>query len=57
MLKRMTKPGQPLPGFISRSILRLPQKRHEARQCRIRKQLMKQDRRLRRTLAFSGRFE
>ncbi|MCP5093621.1 MAG: prepilin peptidase, partial [Gammaproteobacteria bacterium] len=57
MLKRMTRAGHPLPGFISRLILRLPQKRHEARQCRIRKQLMKQDHRLRRTLAFSGRFE
>jgi len=57
MLKRISKTGQPLPAFISRLILRLPQKSHEARQCRIRKQLMKQDQRLRRTLAFSGRFE
>ncbi len=49
--------GKPVPAWLSRLILRLPQQRHEARQCRIRKQLMKQDQRLRRTLAFSGRFE
>jgi hypothetical protein len=42
---------------VSRLILRLPQRSHEKKQCRIRKALMKQDQRLRRTLAFSGRFE
>ena len=57
LLRGMTAAGKPLPASISHRILRLPQKRHEVKQCRIRKALMKQDRRLRRTLAFSGRFE
>jgi preprotein translocase subunit SecA len=49
--------GKPVPMLVSRKILRLPQRSHENKQCRIRKALMKQDQRLRRTLAFSGRFE
>jgi preprotein translocase subunit SecA len=49
--------GKPVPASVSRKILRLPQRSHEKKQCRIRKALMKQDQRLRRTLAFSGRFE
>jgi preprotein translocase subunit SecA len=49
--------GKPVPMLVSRKILRLPQRSHEKKQCRIRKALMKQDQRLRRTLAFSGRFE
>jgi hypothetical protein len=57
LLRGMTDAGKPLPASISHRILRLPQKKHESKQCRIRKALMKQDQRLRRTLAFSGRFE
>jgi len=57
LMAGMTGEGKPVPAWLSRLILRLPQKRHEAKQCRIRKALMKQDQRLRRTLAFSGRFE
>ena len=49
--------GKPLPALVSRTILRVPQRRHERDQSRIRKALMKQDKRLRRTLAFSGTFE
>lgn len=49
--------GKPVPASVSRRILRLPQRSHENKQCRIRKALMKQDRQLRRTLAFAGRFE
>jgi len=49
--------GKPVPAFVSRLILRLPQRNHEKKQCRTRKALMKQDKQLRRTLAFSGRFE
>jgi len=49
--------GKPVPASVSRKILRLPQRSHEKKQCRIRKALMKQDRQLRRTLAFAGRFE
>jgi len=56
-LSNLTSPGKPVPGFVSRLVLRLPQHNHEKKQCRIRKALMKQDQRLRRTLAFSGRFE
>ena len=57
LLHRMTAAGKPLPASVSHRILRLPQKKHESKQCRIRKALMKQDQHLRRTLAFSGRFE
>ena len=57
LLQRLVKPGRPLPLSLSRPLLRRVQKKHEAKQCRIRKQLMKQDQRLRRTLAFAGRFE
>jgi preprotein translocase subunit SecA len=56
-LANLTSTGKPVPGFVSRLVLRLPQRSHEKKQCRIRKALMKQDQRLRRTLAFSGRFE
>ena len=57
LLHRLVAEGKPLPVWMSTLLLRLPQKRHEARQCRIRKQLTRQDQRLRRTLAFAGRFE
>jgi preprotein translocase subunit SecA len=49
--------GKPVPGFISRLMLRFAQRKYELKQSRVRKLLMKQDQRLRRTLAFSGRFE
>jgi preprotein translocase subunit SecA len=49
--------GKPVPGFISRLMLRFTQRKYESKQSRVRKLLMKQDQRLRRTLAFSGRFE
>ena len=60
MLKLLTNfcPGsKPIPNFISKLILRLPQHRNEKEQSLIRKMLMKQDRQLRRVLAFSGKFE
>jgi preprotein translocase subunit SecA len=60
MLKLLTKfcPGsKPIPNFISKLILRIPQHRNEKEQSQIRKMLMKQDRQLRRVLAFSGKFE
>ena len=56
-MARLAGNGKPVPRLVSRLILRLPQRSHEKKQCRIRKALMKQDQRLRRTLAFSGRFE
>ena len=49
--------GKPLYGWVCRPFLNLAQNRHEAQQARIRKMLMKQDRHLRRVLAFAGRFE
>ncbi len=52
-----TRPGRVMPAWISRLLLRLPQRRHETKQRRIRKALTQQDKRLQRTLAFSGRFE
>jgi len=57
LLRALISEGKPLAKFLSGPLLRLPQQRHEKRQSRIRKQLMKQDRRLRRTLAFAGRFD
>ena len=56
-LANLTSTGKPVPAFVSRMVLRLPQRSHEKKQCRMRKALMKQDKSLRRTLAFSGRFE
>ena len=51
-------PGnKPIPKFIGKLILGLPQKRNEKEQNLIRKMLMKQDRQLRRVLAFSGKFD
>ncbi len=57
VLAGLSPGNRPVPGFISRLILRLPQKKNEKQQRRIRRLLMKQDQRLRRTLAFSGKFE
>lgn len=57
LLRAVISEGEPLARFLSGPLLRRPQQRHEKRQCRVRKQLMKQDQRLRRTLAFAGRFE
>jgi preprotein translocase subunit SecA len=56
-IARLAGDGKPVPRLVSRLIVRLPQRSHERKQCRTRKALMKQDQRLRRTLAFSGRFE
>ncbi|MCP3852229.1 MAG: hypothetical protein GY694_18620 [Gammaproteobacteria bacterium] len=57
ILAKLTFAKRPLPKFISSLILRLPQQKNEKEQRHIRKQLMKQDKRLQRTLAFSGKFE
>ena len=56
-LSGFTTGKHPLPALISKPLLRLPQKHNEKDQYRIRKQLMKQDKRLQRVLAFSGKFE
>ncbi len=57
LLRSLCSSRRPIPAVISRSLLRSPQKGFESCQRRIRKALTKQDKRLRRTLAFSGRFE
>ena len=57
VLAQLAPGNKPVPGFISRLILRLPQQKNEKQQRRIRKQLMKEDQRLQRVLAFSGKFE
>ncbi len=57
LCRRFAADGKPLPKFFAGALLRRAQRRHEKQQRAIRKALTRQDRRLRRTLAFSGRFE
>ncbi|MDJ0779661.1 MAG: prepilin peptidase [Gammaproteobacteria bacterium] len=57
VLGRFCSNTRPLPRWPVRGLLRFAQWRYERRQARIRKQLTKQDARMRRTLAFAGRFE
>jgi preprotein translocase subunit SecA len=57
LITRFAAGDRPLPDFIAKLILRLPQQKNEKEQRRIRKQLMQQDKHLRRILAFSGNFE
>ena len=48
---------RPLFAWLCRPFLNLAQNRYEQQQAKIRKVLMKQDKHLRRVLAFAGRFE
>ena len=57
LLSRFCPGNRAMPGFISRRVLNSPQQKNEHEQSKMRKQLMKQDRQLRHTLAFSGKFE
>ncbi len=58
MVFRKFCPGaKPLPDWLGKLILRLPQLLKERQQRSIRRQVMKYDRRLSRLLAFSGKFE
>jgi preprotein translocase subunit SecA len=57
ILGKFTSGQKHLPGFIARLVLRLPQQKNEREQSRTREKLVKQDRHLRRVLAFSGKFE
>ena len=52
-----TGAARPMPRVLARALVDSAQNRHERRARRVRKALMKQDRRMRRTLAFAGRFE
>lgn len=54
---KLSPDHRPLNRWLSKLFLRLPQKQHEKTQRQMRKHLMKEDKRLRRILAFSGRFE
>jgi preprotein translocase subunit SecA len=49
--------GNSVNGLMSLPFLRLAQRRYESQQTKVRKALVKQDKYLRRVLAFSGRFE
>ncbi len=57
LLSRLCGQGNPVSGWICLPILRLAQRRHESQQTKVRKALMKQDKHLRRVLAFSEKFE
>jgi len=56
-ISRLYAQGKPVDGWVCRPFLHLAQRSYELQQAGIRKALMKQDKQLRRTLAFSGRFE
>ncbi len=57
LVARFAGDSAPVSSWLSQLVLRLPQRKHEKEQRRIRKQLMQEDKRLRHVLAFSGRFE
>ena len=57
LLNRLLGQGNPVSGWLCLPLLRLAQRRHESQQAKVRRQLMKQDKHLRRVLAFSGKFE
>jgi preprotein translocase subunit SecA len=57
LLSKFCTENRPIPNILANWILRLPQQKNEKEQRRIRNMLLKQDRQLRRTLAFSGKFE
>lgn len=57
MLANFGADQQPINDTMARLILRLPQRKKETLQRKVRKQLMRQDKHLSRILAFSGKFE
>lgn len=57
LIEKLCSGSKPLADFFGKIVLRLPQQKKENDQSRIRKSLMKQDRHLQKTLAFSGKFE
>jgi preprotein translocase subunit SecA len=57
LMSRLCGHGKPVPGWAGRPVLRRAQHRHEVQQTRIRRSLIKQDKQLKRILAFAGRFE
>jgi len=57
LLSRLCGHGKPIPGWAGQFVLRRAQHSHEVQQTKVRRTLMKQDKQLKRTLAFAGRFE
>lgn len=57
LLGKLCGQGKPVNSLACLPFLRLAQRRYEMQQSKIRKALMRQDKHLRRVLAFSGRFE
>jgi preprotein translocase subunit SecA len=57
LLNRLIVGTNPLAAFLTRWIIRLPQRRQEKQQSKARAILIKQDRQLQRILAFAGQFE
>ena len=57
LLSRLCPQGTPVSSWLCLPFLRRAQRKHEFQQTKVRKALMRQDKHLRRILAFSGRFE
>jgi len=57
VLAKLCPLNRPIADFIGKIILRSPQHKNEKDQCKIRRSLIQQDKQLRKTLAFSGKFE
>ena len=57
LVAKLAKQQEPIPNWLSKPILRLPQKWQEFKDSCIRKQLLKQDKQQAKTLAFTGRME
>lgn len=57
ILAKFGSDNQPIPDRLGRWLLRLPQRKKEKLQRKIRKQIVQQDNHLSRILAFSGEFE
>jgi preprotein translocase subunit SecA len=57
LLSRLFPQGTAVSGWLCLPFLRRAQRRHELQQAKVRKALVRQDKHLRRVLAFSGRFE
>jgi hypothetical protein len=57
LLSRLFPQGTAVSGWLCLPFLRRAQRRHELQQAKVRKALVREDKHLRRVLAFSGRFE
>jgi preprotein translocase subunit SecA len=57
IVAKFTNQQEPVPNWLSKPILKIPQKWQEFQDARIRKQLLKLDKQQAKTLAFTGRME